>query len=75
LPSYLEIWQGQSQDWLAMKEIIAAVRQAIPNASSKPPGAVFEHVLGALRQAEAEAKSIGFVHGGGGQFFLSKRPA
>jgi hypothetical protein len=36
-----------------MKEIIAAVRQAIPDASSKPPGAVLEHVLDALRQADA----------------------
>ena len=34
-----------------MKEIIAAVRQAIPDASSKPPGAVLEHVLGALSSA------------------------
>ena len=26
------------EDWQMMKEIIAAVRQAIPDASSKPPG-------------------------------------
>ena len=32
------------EDWQMMKEIIAAVRQAIPDASSKPPGAVLEHV-------------------------------
>ena len=37
-----------------MKEIIAAVRQAIPDASSKPPGAVLEHVLGALQAVEAK---------------------
>ena len=37
------------EDWQMMREIIAAVRQAIPDASSKPHGAVFEHVLGALR--------------------------
>jgi hypothetical protein len=37
-----------------MKEIIAAVRQAIPDASSEPPGAVLEHVLSALRQADAK---------------------
>ena len=36
------------EDWQTMKEVIAAVRQAIPDASSKPPGAVLEHVLGAL---------------------------
>jgi hypothetical protein len=32
-----------------MKEIIAAVRKAIPEAADKPPGAVLEHVLSALR--------------------------
>ena len=42
------------EDWQVMKEIIAAVRQAIPDASSKPPGAVLEHVLGALQAAEAK---------------------
>ena len=31
--------------------VFAAVRQAISDASSKPPGAVLEHVLSALRQA------------------------
>ena len=42
------------EDWQMMKEIIAAVRQAIPDASSKPPGAVLEHVLSALGQADAK---------------------
>ena len=42
------------EDWQVMKEIIAAVRQAIPDASSKPPGAVLEHVLGALQAVEAK---------------------
>src|SRR6478672_13740580 len=42
------------EDWQMMKEIIAAVRQAIPDASSKPPGAVLEHVLSAPRQADAK---------------------
>jgi hypothetical protein len=32
-----------------MQEIVNAVRQAVPDAGSKPPGAVLEHVLGALR--------------------------
>ena len=35
-----------------MKEIIAAVRQAIPDASSKPPGQVLQFVLEALRMTE-----------------------
>jgi hypothetical protein len=41
------------EDWQVMKEIIAAVRQAIPDADSKSPGAVLEHLLSALRQADA----------------------
>jgi hypothetical protein len=40
------------EDWQVMKEIIAAVRQAIPDAASAPPGAVLEHVLGALGAAQ-----------------------
>ena len=34
--------------------LAGAVRQAIPDASSKPPGAVLEHVLEALRQADSK---------------------
>ena len=37
------------EDWAIMQEIVNAVRQAVPDAGSKPPGAVLEHVLGALR--------------------------
>jgi hypothetical protein len=44
------------EDWQTMKEVIAAVRQAIPDASSKPPGAVFEHVLGALGATQAKPR-------------------
>jgi hypothetical protein len=42
------------EDYVLLKEVIAAVRQAIPNADSKPPGAVLEHVLSALGQAETK---------------------
>ena len=42
------------EDWQMMKEVIAAVRQAIPDAGSKPPDAVLEHVLTALRAADAK---------------------
>ena len=52
LPGNLSI-----EDWTIMREIVAAVRQAIPDASSKPPGAVLQHVLEALRAAQA--KTIG----------------
>ena len=39
------------EDWQVMREIVL---QAIPDANSKPPGAVLEHVLSALRQADAK---------------------
>ena len=42
------------EDWQVMREVIAAVRQAIPDASSNPPGAVLDHVLEALRAAQAK---------------------
>jgi hypothetical protein len=45
------------EDWQMMREVIAAVRQAIPVASSKPPGVVFEHVLSALRASDAKVIS------------------
>jgi hypothetical protein len=38
----------------SQREIVAAVRQAIPDASSKQPGQVLEFVLNALRMAEAK---------------------
>src|SRR6516225_2336324 len=41
-------------DWNLMLEIVDAVRQAIPDASNRAPGAVPEHVLGALRMADAK---------------------
>ena len=40
-------------DWNLMLEIVDAVKQAIPDASNGSPGAVLEHVLDALSQAEA----------------------
>src|ERR1700721_963767 len=48
LPGNLSI-----EDWTIMREIVAAVRQAIPYASSKPPGAVLDPVLSALSKADA----------------------
>ena len=42
------------EDWQVMREIVVAVRQAIPDAAGAPPGAVLEHVLGALRAAQAK---------------------
>ena len=46
------------EDYLLLKEVIAAVRSAIPDADSKPPGEVLEHVLSALRLRRVETKVI-----------------
>jgi hypothetical protein len=43
------------EDYVLLKEVIAAVRFAIPDADSKLPGALLEHVLSALKQADAQA--------------------
>jgi hypothetical protein len=32
------------EEWQIMQEVVAAIRQAIPDAGSKPPGAVLAHV-------------------------------
>jgi hypothetical protein len=60
LPSDVRVTVEQSlpgnlsmEDWQMMKEVIAAV-QAIPDAANAPPGAVLEHVLTALRAADAK---------------------
>ena len=36
------------EDWQTMKEIVEAVKQAIPDASSQPPGAVLQYVKDTL---------------------------
>ena len=43
-----------AEDWAMMREIVEAVRQAIPDASSMPPGEVLQHVLSALGRADAK---------------------
>jgi hypothetical protein len=45
-------------DYLLLKEVIAAVRPAIPDADSKPPVEVLENVLSALMLRQAETKVI-----------------
>jgi hypothetical protein len=42
-----------ADDWSLMREIVEAVRQAMPDASSQPPSAVLNHVLSALRMSNA----------------------
>ena len=36
------------EDWQTMKEVIAAINQAVSDAASRPPGEVFRQVHGAL---------------------------
>jgi hypothetical protein len=36
-------------DWHLMPEVVEAVKVAVPDANNRPPGAVLEHVLDALR--------------------------
>src|SRR5215469_5311155 len=37
-----------------LKEVMAAINEGMPSAANRPPGEVFEHVLSALRQADAK---------------------
>ena len=37
------------EDWQVMREIVEAVKQAIPDASSQPPGAVLQYVKDRLQ--------------------------
>src|SRR5262249_57326911 len=46
------LWSVSMEDWTIMREIVAAVRR--PDAAGAPPGVVLEHVLSALRQADAK---------------------
>ena len=46
------------EDWLEMKEIIATVRQAIPNVASAPPGAVLEHRTVGLSPQQASGMAF-----------------
>jgi Family of unknown function (DUF5681) len=42
------------EEWQVVREVIAAVRQALPDAGSKPPGEVMSFVLDALRAHDAK---------------------
>ena len=37
------------EDYSLMREVIAAIREGLPEADQMQPGAVFQHVLSALR--------------------------
>jgi uncharacterized protein DUF5681 len=37
-----------AQDWQVMREIVEAVKQAVPDASTKPPGEVLDYVRSRL---------------------------
>ena len=47
-----------AEDWAMMREIVEAVKQAIPDAAHTRPGEVFERVLSALRTLRTIAATI-----------------
>jgi hypothetical protein len=44
------------EDYSLMREVIAAIREGLPDADQMQPGAVFQHVLGALRNCPNTAR-------------------
>ena len=45
-----------AQDWQVMREIVEAVKLAVPDASSKPPGEVLEYVRARLSASPSEVR-------------------
>ena len=46
-----------AQDWQVMREIVEAVKLAVPDASSKPPGEVLEYVRARLSADPSEVRT------------------
>ena len=46
-----------AQDWQVMREIVEAVKLAVPDASSKPPGEVLEYVRARLSADQSEVRT------------------
>ena len=56
-PTLTGIPGGMSlEDYLLMREVIAAIREGLPDADQMQPGQVFQHVLGALRNSPNNAQ-------------------
>ena len=45
------------EDYLLMREVIAAIREGLPDADQMQPGAVFQHVLGSPRDCSKNDRS------------------
>jgi hypothetical protein len=45
------------EDYSLMREVIAAIREGLPDADQMQPGQVFQHVLGALGDSQHNARS------------------
>jgi hypothetical protein len=45
------------EDYSLMREVIAAIREGLPEADQMQPGAVFQHVLGALHDCWKKTNS------------------
>jgi hypothetical protein len=46
------------EDYSLMREVIAAIRESLPDADQSQPGAVFQHVLGALHDCPKNNSSM-----------------
>jgi hypothetical protein len=49
------------EDYLLMREVIAAIREGLPDADQMQPGQVFQHVLGALQNCPNEIRTVLFA--------------
>jgi hypothetical protein len=45
------------EDYSLMREVIAAIREGLPDADQMQPGAVFQHVLEALRDCSKKEQN------------------
>ena len=46
------------EDYSLMREVSAAIREGLPDADQMQPGAVFQHVLGALHDCSKNDHSL-----------------
>ena len=58
------------EDYSLMREVIAAIREGLPEADQMQPGQVFQHVLGALRDCPNKG---GGLKGSTQHFYLGRR--
>jgi hypothetical protein len=62
------------EDWATMREIVDAVRQAIPDAAQRPAGEVLQHMLTALTPMRSFARPLSMDLGSGLDQIKANRP-